>query len=105
MSLIKFKTSVKVPKTVIIACAVVNAANVLCLPVDMLVTSGNDSLHLTKSKHYRDEALDFRTKHMEAKDTNRLITEVIRRLGKSYDVILEGLGTSTEHLHIEFDPA
>ena len=103
MALLRFKSTVKVPKVVIIASAVVNAANTLVLP-DMLCTSGNDSMHKIGSKHYSDEALDFRTKHLSPPSVKRkLVAEIKRRLGADYDVILESEGQANEHLHIEHD--
>lgn len=104
MSLIKFKMGVKVPKVVIIACALINAANQLDLDEDMLVTSGNDSIHSDRSKHYTDEALDFRTKHLSKSDKHKLVAAVKKRLGPNYDVILESEDLNNEHLHIEHDP-
>jgi hypothetical protein len=103
MPLLKFKSTVIVPKVCIIAAAVVNAANVLGLP-DMLVTSGNDSTHKKGSKHYEDKALDFRTKHLKREQKHALATGVRARLGLDYDVILESEGKVNEHLHVEFDP-
>ena len=100
MALIKLKGTVKVPKSLVIACAVVNSANILNLP-DMLITSGNDSKHMPGSKHYLDEALDFRTKHLKKVDKHKLVTEVKKRLGLKYDVILEFEGGINEHLHVE----
>ena len=97
MALIKLKSTVVVPKVVVICCAVVNAANVLGLP-DMLVTSGNDSEHMPGSKHYEDKALDFRTRHLLPFDKTALAAEVRRRLGPDYDVVLEA-----DHLHVEHD--
>lgn len=104
MSLIKFQSGVGVPHTVIIACAAINAANVLKLPGDLLVTSGNDKVHMKGSKHYTDEALDFRTKDMRAADKQSFRTELKRRLGRDYDVILEDLDGPNEHCHAEHDP-
>lgn len=100
MSLLKFTATVKVPAVCIIAAAVVNAATTLDLP-DMLVTSGNDSVHMPGSRHYRDQALDFRTKHLSPPDKVRLVTAVKRRLGRNYDVLLEQEGQPNEHLHVE----
>jgi hypothetical protein len=102
MSQIKLKPTVVVPKVVIIACAVVNAATALDLP-DMLVTSGNDSGHMAGSRHYRDQALDFRTKHLTKAQKHALVDEVTRRLGDAYDVILEFEDGPNEHLHVEYD--
>lgn len=98
MALIKLKSTVVTPKVVIIACAVVNAANELGLP-DMLITSGNDSTHMPGSKHYSDQALDFRTRHLTGPQKRELVEAVRRRLGRDYDMVLEA-----DHLHIESDP-
>lgn len=98
MAFLKVKASAVVPKIVIIALAVVNAANQLELP-DMLITSGNDSEHMAGSKHFTNEALDFRTKHLNAAQKQALVKDVKKRLGKDYDVVLE-----SDHLHIEADP-
>ena len=103
MSLIKFKSSVLVPRTVIIAAAAVNAANVLGFTETMFVTSGNDSIHSRGSKHYTDEALDFRTHHLSTAKKHAWKVEIKRRLGKSFDVILEDEGQPNEHLHVEWD--
>lgn len=103
MSELKVKSTVK-PKILTIAAAVINAANELRLNVDMLITSGNDSKHMENSKHYTYEALDFRTHHLNNSDTKLLIENARRRLGKSYQLILEDLDKPNEHLHIEFDP-
>lgn len=102
MASIKLKSTVRVPKTVILACAVINSANKLDLP-DMLVTSGNDSKHMIGSKHYIDQALDFRTKHLTKSQKHSLVAEVKSRLGSSYDVILEFEGGNNEHLHCEYE--
>ena len=61
MMLLKFKDGVVVSKQAIIAAATINAANVLGLEGHLVVTSGHDSVHGPHSKHYTDEALDFRT--------------------------------------------
>jgi hypothetical protein len=98
MALIRLKDSVRVPKVVVIACAVANTANAHNLP-DMLITSGNDSQHMAGSRHYTDEALDFRTRHLTAEQKSILVQFVKLRLGPDYDVVLE-----SDHLHIEYDP-
>ena len=102
-SLLRLKNTVVVPKVVIIAAAVVNAANVLGLGQDMLITSGNDGKHMKKSKHYTNAALDFRTKHLQGNEKDDLRDEVKHRLGSTYDVILEDRGGLNEHLHVEWN--
>ena len=105
MSLIKIKAGVMVSQQVVIAAGVVNAANQLGLPVDMVITSGRDGTHKVGSLHYYDKALDFRTKHLIEKDKTALTVTVKKRLGPDYDVILESRGKTNEHLHVEHDPA
>ena len=102
MPLIKFKSNVVVPKVCIIVAAVINAATELGLP-DMVVTSGNDSVHAQGSKHYVDAALDIRTKHLTTEHKHALVRVVKRRLGQDYDVLLEHEGGEQEHAHIEWD--
>ena len=98
--MIKLKSSVRVPRVVIILAAVANAAQELRLNV--YVTSGNDTKHMLGSKHYKDEALDFRTKNIINDRMKEVWRDKIKeRLGEDYDVILEGLGTPNEHLHVE----
>jgi hypothetical protein len=103
VSLLKIKAGVIVSKQVVIAAALVNAANSLGLSVDMVITSGRDGRHRPDSKHYHDQALDFRTKQLTLTQKHALAETVKTRLGAGYDVILESLGKANEHLHIEYD--
>lgn len=103
VSLIRLKSGVIVSQQVVIACAVVNAANVLGLP-DMLITSGRDGTHGAHSRHYYDAALDIRTKHLTLDQKYALTEAVKKRLGAGYDVVLESVGKVNEHLHVEHDP-
>ena len=67
------------------------------------MTSANDSKHGDGSLHYYGKALDFRT-HDFSGDKARLRAEVKDALGPDFDVVLEGVGTPNEHLHVEWDP-
>jgi hypothetical protein len=98
-SFLKLLSSVTTPPVVLIAAAAVNARNALDLPGDTIITSGNDKTHKRGSLHYRDRALDFRTRDLSAADAQRWAKEVKRRLGRNFDVVVEG-----DHLHIEHDP-
>jgi len=49
------------------------------------------------------QAIDIRT-HDITGDKHDMQRIVARLLGPSYDVILESIGTSNEHLHIQYDP-
>lgn len=91
------------PKSLTIAAAIANAGMELGLP-DMVITTGRNGVHMTGSKHYTDDALDFRTKHLTAPQRAALVGVLRRRLGPAYDVILEDVGGANEHGHCEFDP-
>lgn len=103
MAFLKFTGSVVVPKTTIIAAAAINSFNVLGFSVDLFVTSGNDGVHMRGSKHYSDEALDFRTKTLSKTDKHLFKDTLTQRLGKGYDLVLEDEGGPNEHLHVEYD--
>lgn len=92
------------PKSLVIAAAIINAATTLGLVEDMVITHGRDGKHKAGSKHYSDNALDFRTHHVTGPQSLALIAEVARRLGPDYDVLLEDEGTPNEHGHAEHDP-
>jgi len=101
---LKFKTGVVVSKQAIIAAAAVNARNVLQLPGDTVVTSGNDGQHKPGSLHYKDRALDFRVHGLTRANVELWAAAIRKRLGKDYQVIIESLGTPNGHLHVEWDP-
>lgn len=103
MPLLKVLSTVR-PKSLVIAAAIINSATALGIVDDMVITVGRNGKHKTLSKHYTDEALDFRTRHLPDPVATALLAEVSRRLGPDYDVILEDSNTPNEHGHAEFDP-
>ena len=98
MAILKIKSGAVVSKQVVIAAAAVNARTVLGLAGDCLITSGNDSQHMAGSKHFTDEALDFRTHGLTSAEVAEWAKAVKRRLGTGYDVVVE-----SDHLHVELD--
>lgn len=74
-------------------------------PDVLLVTSANDSQHMTGSRHFSDEALDWRTKGpsentMRSRERKlRFRKRFAELLGDRFMVILEGSGKAHEHLH------
>jgi len=62
----------------------------------MIITSGNDSVHMKGSKHYINAAIDIRSNDM--KQISNTVTAIKLVLGKNYDIIFE-----RNHIHIEFD--
>lgn len=74
-------------------------------PDVLLVTSANDSQHMTGSRHFSDEALDWRTKG-PFENTMRSQARKLKfrkrfaeLLGDRFTVMLEGTGKAHEHLH------
>lgn len=66
---------------------------------EMVITSANDGKHKENSLHYKNLALDIRTRHLE-KDEIQIVLNYLRtKLGGDYDVILE-----SDHIHVEYDP-
>ena len=90
------------PKNLVIAAAVANTAQ--ALEISATITSGTDGKHKQGSKHYTAEALDVRTKDMKPAMKHLFAQHLKDRLGANYDVILESLGKTNEHLHVEYDP-
>ncbi|MCF0222440.1 MAG: hypothetical protein HUK19_09115 [Fibrobacter sp.] len=71
-----------------------------------VVTSGNDySGHTYNSKHYKNSALDFRTRDPNiSKEKRQLIKDKVRaKLDDRYYVLLESPGQSSEHLHVQYN--
>lgn len=99
--MIKVKATVK-PKSLVIMAACANVAEELGLSI--LVTSGNDSKHMTNSLHYKDQALDIRSKNFDNSSLKfTFMAKVLERLGKSYEGLLEDENGPNEHFHFEFD--
>ena len=75
-------------------------------PDVLLVTSANDSQHMTGSRHFSDEALDWRTKGPwkrtpcgPGRKKLRFRKRFAELLGDRFTVMLEGSGKAHEHLH------
>lgn len=64
-----------------------------------VVTSGGDGHHQVNSKHYTDEALDFRTFHLQGDELHTVVQALQNTLGQDFDVVVEA-----SHLHVEYDP-
>ena len=105
MAYLKIKGTVQ-PKILMMMAAIANVAQSLESPVDVLITSGNDSAHMQGSKHYSYEALDIRSKNFPSAQAKRhFMDAVLTRLGKGYQMILEYESKANEHFHLEWDPS
>jgi hypothetical protein len=96
----RFTNNCRCPRSVIIVTAVSNAWQQCGFPGTCWVTSLNDSVHMKGSKHYNDDAADFRTRTLTKPDIEKWADVCRDRLGKGYQVIVE-----SDHLHVEFDPS
>lgn len=73
--------------------------------IECVITSANDSKHGDNSWHYKGRALDFRTHFEELNGQEQSFRDEVKvALGDEFDVVLEGVGTPNEHLHVEWDP-
>jgi hypothetical protein len=89
------------PPVVTIMAAAANVSERLGITLRITDTIGN-GVHGKWSLHYRFGALDLGSK--EHKEKQRIVDELRKELGATFDVILEGLGTDNEHIHAEHDP-
>lgn len=71
---------------------------------DCVITSANDSTHSAKSLHFKDGAIDIRSKILSDSQKDYVLSEMKRRLNNSYDILLENRGTDNEHYHLEYQP-
>lgn len=70
---------------------------------ELWITSGNDSVHLPDSKHYKGLALDYHTHDLKHDDKRTFELQVGVALGPQFYVLLEDLDTPNEHLHVQFN--
>jgi hypothetical protein len=69
---------------------------------EVVITSANDSQHAPTSRHYTNEALDFRTHNWPSRDAVRWFRRALEEvLGPQFRVLLENEGTPNEHLHAQ----
>jgi hypothetical protein len=72
------------------------------LPPDLVITSVNDSAHAPTSRHYRDEALDLRSKSFPTRASKDTFLKTLQaRLGAQFTVLFENEHTDNEHFHVQ----
>lgn len=67
--------------------------------VPCVITSGCDSKHSDRSKHYTGHAIDLRTRDVVRGQHRDLRDQLSDALGDEFDVVLED-----NHIHVEYDP-
>jgi hypothetical protein len=104
VAILKTKSGVQ-PPIVRILCGIANVAAVLTVP-EVVITSVNDGTHKPGSFHYRDAAVDVRTKNFPDEPTKLLFLAMLKQeLGDTdFDFLYEDPGGPNQHIHIEHDP-
>jgi hypothetical protein len=71
-------------------------------PKRLVGTSQNDSVHSKNSRHYKDEAIDIRSKSFKTLTSKIRFRDRLRlKLGQMFYVELEDIGTKNEHFHLQ----
>lgn len=99
----KLKTGVKInslqPQIVFASVVIQSIFNDVRMP-EFVVTSGCDSQHGPKSKHWTGDAIDIRTREFSTLELRReTFLEIQKALGSDFDCADEA-----DHFHIEYDP-
>ena len=69
------------------------------------ITSGREGKHSPTSSHYAGNAIDIRTHDLPPTLPLELFAaDIENRLPVWFQVIIEGEGTSTEHVHVQYRP-
>lgn len=78
------------------------------MPAEIWITSIHDSQHMPASKHYRDEAVDLRSKNFPDHTAKQnFITRFLNTLNSHeeypdcFSVLFENEGTPNEHIHAQ----
>ena len=66
---------------------------------DCVITSASDGKHGQNSLHYKGQALDLRTRHINGQGLQAIYNKLKESLGEQFDVVLEA-----DHIHLEHDP-
>jgi len=71
-------------------------------PENLIITSVNDGRHKIDSKHYKNQALDLRSKNFKDEiDKADFMEALSKALGPKFTVIYEFPGGVSEHFHIQ----
>lgn len=72
--------------------------------VELIMTEGTGGKHSSGSLHYAGLAVDLRSKHVIGSAKQQLLLDCRTALGNEFDMILEDIGGSNEHYHLEYQP-
>lgn len=99
--MLKVKNPEYQPPVISIVAAMANVSEHLGITLRITDTIGNGK-HKLWSLHYSFRAADIGSK--EHVNKQEIVEALKKELGKSYQVLLENLGTDNEHIHAEYDP-
>lgn len=71
---------------------------------DTILTSGGEGRHSRGSLHYSGLGFDLRSKHLPSSAKKKVLKDLRRCLGESFDALLESEGKANEHFHVEYQP-
>src|SRR5574341_554624 len=86
-------------RTLIVFSVILDAWERRAPGIDPVLTSANDGKHMATSKHYVDDAWDWRTFNLPRSTVDMIAEDLRHQLGPNYDVVIE-----KDHLHLEYDP-
>ena len=69
---------------------------------ELVITSINDGQHMEGSRHYKNQAIDIRSKNFPNRDSKRQFRAKLEEmLGPGFRVLLENEGLDNEHFHAQ----
>ncbi len=87
---------------ILTALAIIHNKKTISQPVNLVITSANDGKHKVDSKHYKNQALDLRSKSFKNEtDKHEFMTALSNELGNKFTVLYEYPGGENEHFHVQ----
>jgi len=71
--------------------------------IELIITSGNDGSHSKNSKHYTDDAVDFRRWYIDFLDEQKK-EQFIKQMNEIFEDELFDIVLEKDHYHAEYDP-
>ena len=84
------------------ALAKIHAKGTVGQPINLIITSANDGQHKPDSKHYKNQAIDLRSKSFKDEQAKfDFMTALSKELGPKFSILYEYPGQLNEHFHIQ----
>lgn len=102
----QFKENVRIKRWTPVISVILSTAEKLMNHYDWIpeltITSCNDSTHKVDSQHYKDAAVDIRSKNfLNMIEKGMFKSYLQEELGPKFIVIFESIGTDNEHFHVQ----